>query len=103
MPFFTCEPVLAETYFLLTRQSNGPQLFFDLLSSGLLTVDFSIMAERNNFAKLIHKYRDLPISLAGACLVRMAELSPGSTVFTLDQHFRVYRKNGRQTIPAIMP
>ncbi len=102
-PFATCEPVLAETFFLLSRLPDGPRRFFELLASGLLTVNFSVMEEREALQKLIHKYQDLPMSLADACLVRMAELSPGSTVFTLDQHFRVYRKNGRQTIPAIMP
>ena len=102
-PFLTCEPVLAEEYFLLSRQPNGPRLFFELLDSGVLEIDFRVLSERQALGKLIQKYKDLPMSLADACLVRMAELSPGSAVFTLDTHFRVYRKNGRQIIPVIMP
>ena len=102
-PFATCEPVLAETFFLLSRHPDGPRRFFELLASGLLVVDFSILAEQQNLAALIRKYRDLPMSLADACLVRMAELHPDASVFTLDSHFRVYRKNGRQTIPVILP
>lgn len=47
--------------------------------------------------------KDLPMSLADACLVRMAEIIAGASVYTLDTRFRVYRKNGRQTIPVIMP
>ncbi len=43
------------------------------------------------------------MSLADACLVRMAETRPGAVVLTLDTDFHVYRKNGRQTIPAILP
>ncbi|HEY3897192.1 MAG TPA: hypothetical protein VGM54_01170 [Chthoniobacter sp.] len=43
------------------------------------------------------------MSLADACLVRLAELNPAASVFTLDAHFRVYRKNGRQQIPVAMP
>jgi hypothetical protein len=27
----------------------------------------------------------------------------GAAVFTLDAHFRIYRKHGRQQIPVIMP
>jgi uncharacterized protein len=95
--------VLAETFFLVSRQPDGVRRFFDLLGSGLLVVDFSLIAEREPLWKLIHKYEDLPMSLADACLVRLAELNPGASVFTLDSHFRVYRKHGRQQIPLIMP
>ncbi len=102
-PFVTCEPVLAETAFLLSRHGEGSRRFFELLASGLLEVNFSVFREQQALAKLCHKYRDLPMSLADACLVRMAEQFADATVLTLDAHFRVYRKNGRQAIPSIMP
>ena len=102
-PFLTCEPVLAETFFLVSRQSDGPRRFFEMLDSGLLEISFSVLPERQTLWKLMNKYKDLPMSLADACVVRMAELYSGATVFTLDTHFRVYRKNGRQMIPVIMP
>lgn len=102
-PFITCEPVLAETFFLVSRLPSGARRFFDLLGSGLLTVDFSVLDHHEALRKLMQKYSDLPMSLADACLVRLAELHMGSTVFTLDSDFRVYRKNGRQQIPVIMP
>jgi predicted nucleic acid-binding protein len=102
-PFLTCEPVLTETFFLVTRHPGGARRFFDLLGSGLLEVDFAVMRELEGLWKLIHKYEDLPMSLADACLVRLAERHPGSSIFTLDKHFRIYRKNGRQQIPVIMP
>ncbi len=102
-PFVTCEPVLAETFFLLSRLPDGARRFFDLLGSGLLEIELSVLGEREALGKLIHKYKDLPMSLADACLVRLAELHPKASVFTLDTHFRVYRKHGRQQIPVIMP
>ncbi len=102
-PFVTCESVLAETYFLLARMPDGPRRFFDLLGSGLLEIKMSVLAEQEALGKLIHKYKDLPMSLADACLVRLAELHPKASVFTLDTHFRVYRKHGRQQIPVVMP
>ena len=43
------------------------------------------------------------MSLADACLVRMAELIDEAVVFTTDSDFRTYRKHGRQTIPLITP
>ncbi len=102
-PFVTCEPVLAETFFLLSRQSGGARHFFELLASGLLEVNFAVMGEHLALSRLVAKYKDLPMSLADACLVRMAEQRADAMVFTLDSHFRTYRKNGRQAIPVIMP
>ena len=102
-PLLTCEPVLTETYFLLSPLPRGPLRFFEFLNSGMLQVDLSVIAEREALWKLIHKYEDLPMSLADACLVRLEELHSTASVFTLDSHFRVYRKNGRQQISVIMP
>jgi predicted nucleic acid-binding protein len=61
------------------------------------------MPERDALAALMAGYIDQPMSLADACLVRMAELSPNAVVLTLDSHFRVHRIHGRQSIPVIMP
>ena len=102
-PFLTCDAVLSETFFLTSRLPNGPERFFDLLDSGLLISSFPLIAERPSLRRLITKYRDLPMSLADACLVRMTELYPDSTVFTVDKDFLIYRRNGRHTIPVVMP
>ena len=43
----------------------------------------------------MHKYRDQPMDLADAELVRVAERDKVSTIFTLDRrHCRVYRPAG---------
>jgi predicted nucleic acid-binding protein len=102
-PLLTCEPVLTETFHLLSRLRGGPVKFFELLASGVLDVELDLLAEREALQKLVVKYSDLPMSLADACLVRMTELIVGPIVFTLDFHFRTYRRNGRQLIPLIIP
>jgi predicted nucleic acid-binding protein len=43
------------------------------------------------------------MSLADACLVRMAEIFPGSKVLTFDRDFLIYRKHGNRVIPVLMP
>ena len=45
----------------------------------------------------------LTMSVADACLVRLSETIAGSTVFTLDGDFRIYRRRGRHTIPLLIP
>jgi predicted nucleic acid-binding protein len=102
-PFWTCEPVLTEAFHLLSRAREGPRRFFQLLTRGVLKVDFGLIAEAAALEKLIRKYQDLPMSLADACLVRMAERYPSALVLTLDRHFEIYRKHGRQPIAAVMP
>jgi uncharacterized protein len=102
-PFLTCEAVLTETFFLLRKLPRGTASFFNLLDSGLLEVDFSILAERAALEKLVERYSNVPLSLADACLVRIAKLQPRTAVFTLDQDFHIYRKEGRQCIPLITP
>jgi predicted nucleic acid-binding protein len=59
--------------------------------------------EGTALAKLVQRYSNVPMSLADACLVRLAKLHPRAVVFTLDQDFRIYRREGRQPIPLVMP
>ena len=74
-----------------------------MAGSGLFVVEFELMAERETLAKLVRKYADQPMSLADACLVRMAELRRGATVFTLDAQFGIYRQHARRRIATIRP
>ena len=43
------------------------------------------------------------MSLADACVVRMAELHERHAVFTLDSDFSVYRNHGRESLSLIHP
>lgn len=74
-----------------------------LLIRGIVTVPFHLEEAMPAVAKLLFRYASVPMSLADACLVSMAERYSAGTVMTLDHDFRVYRKHGRQTIPTRMP
>jgi predicted nucleic acid-binding protein len=43
------------------------------------------------------------MSLADACIVRMAEVHDRHAVFTLDSDFSVYRKHGRTPLTLVHP
>ena len=101
--FLTCEAVLAEACFLLRRLSGGSQAVMQLLARGIVTAPFRLEEEPSAVAKLLFRYASVPMSLADACLVRMAERYPSGIVMTLDRDFRIYRKHGRQVIPVKMP
>lgn len=102
-PFLTCDAVLTEAFFLVRKLPHGTAKFFALLNSGLLDIDFSMIAEGPALEKLVHRYANVPMSLADACLVRLSKLHPQTVVFTLDQDFQIYRQEGRQPIPLLMP
>lgn len=102
-PFFTCEPVITEAAHLLRRILHGTHPLLQMLDSGLLVIRFQLSSEHKQVRRLLAKYSDIPISLADACLIRMSEQIEDPLVFTLDDDFRVYRRNGRQIIPTIIP
>lgn len=102
-PLFTCEPVLTEAAFLLKREGCETDPLLDLLERGVLRVGMEIEDELPDLRALLHRYRDRPMSLADACLVRLTELRPGSVIFTLDRDFRIYRRHGNKVIPVLMP
>lgn len=102
-PMLTCESVLSEACFLLRATTGGVESLWRMIDGGGVQIAFSLAAEAAVVKRLMMKYRDLPMSLADACLVRMSELFPAHLVFTLDHHFRVYRKHRRMLVPLLMP
>ena len=102
-PLLTCEPVLTEVCFLFRQFPRAIQALFEMTNRGALEITFRLQEHRAAVAKLMHRYEDVPMSLADACLVRMAELHADSVVLTLGHDFKVYRKHRRQGIPTAMP
>jgi hypothetical protein len=68
-----------------------------------LRIAFRIEQHVPALLKLHHKHRDRPMSLADACIVRMAEIHERHAVLTLDSNFTVYRKSGRVPLEIIHP
>ena len=102
-PLLTCEAVIAEACFLTQRTLGSSKAVYDFIETGAVKVDFSLADEFEAVKDLALRYQNVPMSLADACLVRMTEIYEKSTVFTTDSDFVIYRKNGNQIIPAIMP
>jgi uncharacterized protein len=102
-PLITCEAVISETWFLLQRVKNGRETLLQLLEQQQIVVQFDLGAELTSVLALLVRYQSVPVSLADAELVRMAELYPNSFVFTLDHDFQIYRKNRDRLIPIISP
>jgi uncharacterized protein len=102
-PIHTCEAVVSEVLFLLRSADLGVETFLQMLQRGAIEVDFSMGDNLIDVLALLRKYADRPMSLADACLVRMAELNDKCQVFTMDKDFLVYRRKGRGVIPLLAP
>jgi predicted nucleic acid-binding protein len=102
-PIWTCEAVLTEAIFLMQSDGGSAEPILRLVERGIVKIEFSCGAQWPDLSRLIRKYRDRPMSLADACLVRMAELADESQVFTTDRDFLVYRRRGRHVIPLLAP
>lgn len=103
IPWITCEAVITEAWFILRALPKAQDQLLEWIEGELLVIPFSLSDEVQSIRALRAKYRDVPMSLADACLVRLAELLPQSAVVTLDADFHIYRKNGSDPIPLIFP
>jgi uncharacterized protein len=102
-PLLTCEPVLTEAAFLLKREGRDTDPLFALLDRGVIRIGLSIQEQQADLRALMRRYRNRPMSMADACLVRLSEIHAAAEVLTLDNDFRIYRRHGNKVIPLRMP
>ena len=102
-PMLTCEAMLAEATYLTRTVPGARAALIEMLGEGFLSIGMALADQHSAILAMIRRYTDVPMSLADACLVRLAELYPQSPVLTLDGDFVIYRKNGRQVIQVIRP
>jgi predicted nucleic acid-binding protein len=101
-PLGTVWPAVTEAMHLLARSPRGREALLGQLqreSLGLLPLD---RRDVPRIKELMHRYRDLPMDLADAALVRVAEREAIRTIFTVDRtDFEVYRLFGRRKFRII--
>jgi uncharacterized protein len=99
-PFYSCAEAMAEAA-ALTEQ---PIAIVEMIHAGEIVPAFDLSEQTAGVLALLKKYRDRGMDLADACIVRMTELMRDCRVITLDRaDFAVYRRNGRELIPVIVP
>ena len=102
-PVVTCESVISEAAFLLRDEGLDIEKLWQALERGTVRVRFDFKANQADLLRLLRKYRDQPMCVADACLVRLSELTEPSVILTTDEDFRFYRRHGRGLIPLIAP
>lgn len=102
-PLHTCEAVLAEAHYLLSKVHEGSRRLNELVDSERLDLSFRYNEHRRRVHELMTKYADLPMSFADACLVALSETLPDPRVFTLDDHFSIYRRKRNRSLELLVP
>ncbi len=102
-PLLTSEPVLTEVSYLLRRDRCDADELFALAEEDVIRVGIRFDKEQTPLRELMARYRNIPMSLADATLVRLSELHRDCRLFTFDSHFRIYRRHGDKVIPVLMP
>lgn len=95
----TTWPVLTEVSHFLEPLRQG-QLWNFVIGGGVDIVSL-LSSDLPRFRTLVSKYSHLPMDLADASLVVVAERLGISRIYTLDSHFRIYRLNGTRPLEVV--
>ena len=99
-PFYSCPEAMAEA----AAMTGKPSAIVEMIYAEEIILAFNLSEQAAGVLSLLKKYNDRGIDLADACIVRMSELMRDCRVVTLDRDdFAVYRRNGRDLIPLIVP
>lgn len=90
-PLVTCEAVIAEACYLVRELPGASDAILENVARGVFAVPFRLEQEATALGGLMKKYRSVPMDLADACLVRLAEIVGTGRILTLDSDFDVYR------------
>lgn len=74
---------------------------WDRIADGSLAIAGDESIDLRRVRRLMEQYSDLPMDLADATLVALAERLGSPRVFTLDSDFRVYRFKGRRAFDLV--
>lgn len=100
-PLATVWPVLTEAMYLLSFSWEAQAALWEMIETEVVVILALDRGDAPRMKELMRKYRDLPMDLADAALVRVAERERVRHVFSLDRRdFTVYRpeKIGRFSI-----
>lgn len=102
-PLITTWPALAEAMYLIGKALGWPgqAKLWGLIEQGTLQLVDLSDGQVARMRALMEQYRDLPMDLADASLVAVAEERRLDRIFTLDSDFHVYRLSGGRTFTVI--
>ena len=93
---------VTETLHLLDFNRNAQIDFLEWVNKGAVEIQYIENSDFSRIRELISKYRDLPMDLADACLVFLAEKLNINMIATIDRDFTIYRIKGRRKFNVVL-
>jgi predicted nucleic acid-binding protein len=91
-PLGTVWPAIAEAMYMLSFSWQAQEALWEMIETGAVVILALGVDDVARMKELMRKYRDLPMDLADAGLVRVAERERVRRIFTLDRRdFQIYR------------
>jgi uncharacterized protein len=102
-PLITSWACFTEAMHLLGRLGGwtAQAALWRFLEENALVIYAPNLQETSRIRTLMEQYRDVPMDLADATLVALAETLALKSVFTLDKDFYVYRMNGKEGFDVV--
>ncbi len=102
-PLVTTCACFTEAMYLLGRYGGwlAQQELWEYLTDKIVLIHDHTLDELTRMTILMKQYRDVPMDLADASLVVMAEVLNQRQIFTLDHDFYIYRLWGNQSFIVI--
>jgi hypothetical protein len=90
-PLITTWPVITEAFHLLGFSHTVQDNLWEFIERGTVLIYALDKTFVQTCRELMRKYHDLPMDLADASLVAVADAENIRTIFTLDKDFKVYK------------
>jgi predicted nucleic acid-binding protein len=98
----SCEAVVSEVCFLLRNHERALAHLQEIFTTRVIKI-IGLSEESDAVFTLMQRYKNIPMSYADGCLVRLAEITPRSVIVTADSDFLTYRYHRNKQIPLIVP
>jgi uncharacterized protein len=101
-PLVTCEAGIAEVCYLLRSVGSAPDAVLANVERGVFQIPLRLDAAVDPIRVLMRRYASVPMDLADACLVHLADMLETGTILTLDSDFEVYRWRRRRSFELLI-
>lgn len=103
VPLLTTWCCLTEAMYFLyqLRGWSAQEVLWQFVERKALSLHVSGLSEQKRMRELMERYQNVPMDLADASLVAVAEAKKIRRIFTLDSDFYVYRLYGKEGFDVI--
>jgi uncharacterized protein len=101
-PLITCEAVIAESCYLLRNVAGAADAVLENVERRIFQMPSRLDEACHDVRSLMKKYARVPMDLADACLVALANQFDTGRIYTLDSDFKVYRWRQRRAFDLLV-